>query len=158
MVPWFLASEKNDMVGRSCGREELTFESGMSGRGEEGKRTGGEVGRVGRGGGGGEEEGEGITIPSCPPLVRLHILKFSEPPKIALPARDQNFKTMGDISESMCNTVGLIAFSQDCSISFLNLPVHPPGACWPALIEGRISSWLWRLREEAEHRQLFRLL
>lgn len=37
--------------------------------------------------------------------------------------------------------------------------MHPPGACWPALILGRISSWLRHLREEAaKHRQLCRLL
>jgi hypothetical protein len=58
MVPWFLAPEKNIMVGRSCGREELTFESGFAGRGEAGKGQGGR-GRGEEWGGGERESGRG---------------------------------------------------------------------------------------------------
>lgn len=66
-----------------------------------------------------------------PALLQPGPTSYPEPPKIALPARDQNLKNVGDISESVHNAVSpkFVAFHFS---RFLNLP----GGCvllqcWP---------------------------
>lgn len=128
----FLAPEQDTMPGGACGGLAVLIRADRKRRGR---------GREKRGGREQQEEGgerekererkEGKYTSQGPALLQPGPTSYLEPPKIALPARDQNLKNVGDISESVHNAASpkFVAFH---SSRFLNLP----GGCvllqcWP---------------------------